>query len=117
MRANDERTVPDAADGGGAGVGSIDGADVGAEDGAWEVDADVGEARRAREAQGDLDGCAVGHPAGGGGGVGDGVGGDVCCGVEDDRARAQVAAAALLLLGWEERRIQAREAQIHGDGG
>ena len=49
--------------------------------------------------------------------VGDGVGGDVCCGVEDDRARAQVAAAALLLLGWEERRIQAREAQIHGDGG
>ena len=72
MRADDFGGLRDAPDGGGT---------IGDEGGgvAWEVDAQVGEARQPGEAEGDVDGFAVAQFPDGGGGVGDGGGGDVGC--------------------------------------
>jgi hypothetical protein len=80
--------------------------------GAREVDAEVGEPRSAGEAEGNVDGTAVAHVADGGGGVGDGVGGEVGSVVEEDRAWAQAT-----ILAWERRRDQAGGELSHRDGG
>jgi hypothetical protein len=61
------------------------------------VGAEVGEERRLAEA-GEVDGFASAHLPDGGGGVGDGVGGDVGGLIEEDATWAQAHPAAFLLL-------------------
>jgi hypothetical protein len=103
VRADDAGNLNDPSDGGGA---------RGRAGGAREVDAEVGESRSAGEAEGNVDGTAVAHVADGGGGVGDGVGGEVGSVVEEDRAWAQAT-----ILAWEQRRDQAGGLLSHRDGG
>lgn len=83
MRADDFGGLRGAQDSRGA-VGNEGGGGDGG--GAREVNAQIGEERRAGEAEGDLDGFAVAQFPDGGGVVGDGVGGDVGCVIQEDRA-------------------------------
>uniref|UniRef100_A0A0E0G025 DUF834 domain-containing protein n=1 Tax=Oryza nivara TaxID=4536 RepID=A0A0E0G025_ORYNI len=72
--------------------------------GAGAVDAEVGEARRAGEAEGDMDAYAGGGGGEGGGGVGDGIGGDVSSVFEVHPAWAH--AGGGVVVGRQRRRKQ-----------